>query len=135
VAGLIGLDRSISILEAERAVVGDALGKFQKAPPNKPGANLLTLQTVGRLLRDVERGPRFDFVGRRAPNADKMHALLKADMANGRPKKIRQLLVILKRKGLVADVSAETRTMVTAFLANDKTFACKTRGVYQLRRA
>ncbi len=156
VATLIGIDRSIDILAAERGTVqaalagvtkmtvGDLANAVQTLPvflgagPNPEMRRLARRAAAShaRAKKSAARKPRvFKKVERSLSwNGSSLDArrICSEALAKG-PKPIRIILTALHKGGVVRDESPTTRREVEKFLAQDKTFAIRTRGTYAIR--
>jgi hypothetical protein len=148
-ASIIGLDRSIDILQNERAGVLSAVDHFHKMTVGDladalksevrpvatkrrrtPVVRPVATNRIGRLSDN--RGAVKDLEPCLGVNPVTMHLSLKEVLSKKKETPIRFIMEALQTKGLLTD-SAAARVAVEKFIAKDKTFSCATRGVYRLR--
>jgi hypothetical protein len=134
VASIVGLDRSIEILEQERGTVTRALalvtvGDLSDAFAPRARAKSRSAprpQEVPMAIVPTEGG---GLVSRETDIAAVCGQILGQDG----PTPIREILRSLAAEGIIPDESPASRRQVVAILDSDKTFSVKTRGVYRLR--
>lgn len=139
IVALLGIDEALAILQRERervvrAINGDrdalrqmTLGDFfdtvtTHAPAPRPK------RVPVKVVRALPPGPHAN----NNMNKSRMHDALCSELSRG-PVGIAKIVAGLERRGVVNDVSPETKKTVMAFLAADKTFSIRTRGVYAIR--
>jgi hypothetical protein len=128
-ATLMGIERALEVLQAERMVVKNAvnlhnmtIGDFADAFVPRTLATSRGRQLSPQPQRQV-RAPK---------NARAILAACKPLLAKG-PTKIADILKALHSQKLIADTGPETRRQVSLTIEGDATFSVRTRGVYAIR--
>ena len=134
---LLGIDQAFRFLSAEDRV---KVTEEVKAELRQMTLNDLVSVVAHYRSKLPQRAPRDTRPSRPHRRANghakngkpSMHDALKEVLANGQ-QPIAHIADALQKRGVVEDVSPETKKMICEFLARDKTFSIRTRGVYAIR--
>ncbi len=129
---LLGIDEAIAILQRERERVVAALNGNREALRKMTVADFVEAMHAPVPRAQPRKATIKALPARPTETKDRMHAALKAELADG-PQGIAKIVHGLKRRGVVNEVTPETKKNVMEFLAHDKTFSIRTRGVYAIR--
>jgi hypothetical protein len=133
---LLGIDQAFRLLSREERerVVAKVKTELQRMTLGEFGDMVAGLRPLAappkpkRVVIKPTNGKSDSFAG----IGPKLHDALKEVLADG-AQPIAKIADSLMRKGVTSDVTPETKKKICAYIALDKTFACKTRGIYQLR--